>query len=202
RSGHKKRGLHWTAYAALRQPISKALCVSNYRNLDVVMEVLKKIFENKNLLKAAVFLLHLSVILQLMQKTKIYYQMFSMNIRISDYFYVSMNIIIGFVAAYIVVLYFRRALTDNFYYNIQWDRKWIARGFAVLMLLVGYAAAQESLNDVLKFFGFFRVFVNFPFWAFYEVSGIFPFSYLAIPLVLICHLTHKNGKEEPSTLKA
>ncbi|MEO3680123.1 hypothetical protein [Rheinheimera fenheensis] len=166
------------------------------------MEVLKKIFESKNLLIAAIFLLHLSPVLQLMQKTKIYFQMFSMDMGIYFYLNLFINIIIGFVAAYILVLYFRRALIDNFYFNIQWHRKWAATGFSVLMLFIGYVAAQESLSNLLGTFGVYGFFSNYPFRPFRLAAGMFPFQYLAIPLALICHLTHKNGKEEPSALKA
>ncbi|MBU2114867.1 MAG: hypothetical protein KKE94_13975 [Gammaproteobacteria bacterium] len=166
------------------------------------MEVLKKVFENKNLLKTAIFLLHLSLILQLMQKTKIHFQMFSKETRISFYFFIFMTVVIGVVAAYIVALYFLRALTDNFYSNIRWHRKWAATGFAVLMLFIGYVAAQESLSNLLNAFGFFGVFSNYPFRPFTVASGMFPFSYLAIPLVLVCHLTNKNGEKKPSALEA
>ena len=166
------------------------------------MEVLKKVFESKNLLKTAIFLLHLSLILQLMQKTKIHFQMFSIETRISFYFFIFMTVIIGVVAAYIVALYFLRALTDNFYSNIRWHRKWAATGFAVLMLFIGYVAAQESLSHLLNAFGFFGVFSNYPFRPFELASGMFPFSYLAIPLVLVCHLTNKNGEKKPSALEA
>lgn len=168
------------------------------------MEVLKRVFENKNLLKTAIFLLHLSLILQLMQKTKIHFQIFSMDVdtRVSFYFFVFMTVIIGFVAAYIVALYLLRALTDNFYSNIRWHRKWAATGFAVLMLFIGYVAAQESLSNLLNTFGFFGVFLNYPFRPFAVASGMFPFSYLAIPLVLVCHLTNKNGEKKPSALEA
>ena len=166
------------------------------------MEVLKKFFESKNLLIAAIFLLHLSLVLQLMQKTKIYFQMFSMKMGIHFHFIIFINIIIGFVAAYILFLHFRRALIDNFYANIRWQRKWAETGFAVLMLFIAYLAAQVSLNDLLLTFEIYGFFSNYPFRPFKIVAGMFPFQYLAIPLALICHLTHKNGKEEPSALKA
>ena len=166
------------------------------------MEVLKKFFESKNLLIAAIFLLHLSLVLQLMQKTKIYFQMFSMEMGIYFHFNIFINIIIGFAAIYILALYFRRALIDNFYSNILWHNKWMATGFAVLMLFIGYVAAQESLSNFLGTFGVYGFFSNYPFRPFRTAAGMFPFQYLAIPLVLVCHLTNKNGEHKPSALEA
>jgi len=47
RSGHKQRGLHGTAYAALRQPISKALCFKD--DMEKYLETLKYLETNPNI---------------------------------------------------------------------------------------------------------------------------------------------------------